>query len=153
MKKPTFWADRNVGPINAIHPFTGRVIEVDPQRDARISYDLDTELTRLPGVLSWWFALRDRAEEILREARHEEHNAEEDLYEGLREKNPKATETALKMKLKKDPRMRKAFRDRMDAETTYVRLKSAVEVLIQKGYALTNLTNLQKSERSVKDHA
>jgi hypothetical protein len=148
-----FWERRTVGPIKAIHPATGKVIEVDPQKDAFIGSDLHLSLRRLPGLLSWYFALRDRAETRLREAKHAEHNAEEDAYAELRERNPKVTETTIKMAVRKDPRMRKAFRERMDAEDMHEKLKSAAETFIQKGYALTNLTNIYKVERSSKDNA
>lgn len=148
-----FWDKRTAGPIKAIHPATGKVIEVNPQQDAKISSDIDKELRRLPALLSWYMSLRDRAETWFRDVRHSEYNISEDLYSEIRERNPKATETAIKMAVKKDARMRKAYRDRMDAEDMHQKLKSAVETFIQKGYMLTNLTNIYKSEHRVKDHA
>jgi exonuclease VII large subunit len=146
-----FWERRTSGPIQAIHPSTNKVIEVDPQRDAKISSDLDKELRRLPALLSWYMALRDHAGARLREAMHDEHNAEEDLYGELREKNPKATETTIKMAVKKQPRMRKAYRDRMDAETMHQRLKSAVEAIAEKRWSLMGLTKTALMERGTKD--
>lgn len=146
-----FWERRTVGPIKAIHPSTGKIIEVDPQKDAKISSDLTRELMRLSALYNWYCALRDRAETRLREARHLEHCAEEDVYDELRAKNPKVTETTIKMAVRKDPRMRKAFRERMDAEDMFEKLKSAVDTMVQKGYALTNLTNLHRNERSMKE--
>ena len=101
-----FWENREVGSIKAIHPETGKIIDVYPQKDARISSDLDMELSRLPGVLSWWVALRDRAEKHLKDMKHAELNASEDLYEEQRAKSPKATETTIKMAVKVQPRMR-----------------------------------------------
>ncbi len=149
-----FWAKRASGPIKAIHPATRKIIEVDPQKvDARISQDLDAELRRLPGVLSWWLSLRDVAEAVRDEARHEEHNAAEDLYDELRQKGPKSTETALKMAVKKHPRMREAFRARMDAEDMYRRLKSAVQVIEEKRWSLQGLVKSAALERGTKDHA
>lgn len=148
-----FWERREVGPIKAIHPETKKVITVYPQKDARIGGDLDEELRRLPGVLSWWIALRDEADKLRDEARHEEHNAGEDLYEQFRAKNPKATETALKMMIKRDPRMREAFRVRMDAEHTHRRLKGAVEAISEKRWSLMGLTKTAAMERGAKDNA
>lgn len=148
-----FWDRRTSGPIKAIHPSTGKTIEVDPQKDAKISSDLDKELKRMPALYSWYCSLRDRAETRLREARHLEHNTEEDIYDELRAKNPKVTETTIKMAVRKDPRMRKAFRERMDAEDMHEKLKSAVETFVQKGYMLTNLTNLHRQDRNTKDYA
>ena len=113
----SFWSKRTAGPIHAIHPTTGKTISVDPQMDARISTDLDRELRRLPALLSWYMALRDRAETRFREARHEEHNVAENLYAEIRAGvKAKTTETDLKMRVKLHPEMRKAFRERMDAE-------------------------------------
>ncbi len=153
-KTKTFWERREVGPIKAIHPMTKKVIEVYPQRDARIGDDLDLELRRLPGLLSWWISLRDEAETFLKEARHEEHNAEEDLYEAYRSRSQKgSTETALKMAVKRDERMRKAFRARMDAESMYRRLRSAVEVISEKRWSLQGLVKNAALERGAKDHA
>lgn len=149
--KRTFWTDRTAGPIKAIHPSTGRVIEVDPQRDAKVSSDLTRELMRIAPLYSWYVQLRDCAETRLREARYMEHCVDEDVYDELRAKNPKVTETTIKMAVRKDPRMRKAFRARMDAEEMHEKLKSAVDTMVQKGYALTNLTNLHKTERSMKE--
>lgn len=149
----TFWAKRNPGPIRAIHPVTKKIITVDPQRDARIS-DVDADLRRLPGLLSWWLALRDEAETFVKEARHDEHNVDEDLYEEYRSKAAKAaSETSIKMAVKRDPRMRKAFRARMDAEDMHRRLKSAVEAILEKRWSLQGLTKTMIYERGVKDHA
>lgn len=150
----TFWERREVGPIKAVHPMTKKVIMVYPQKDARISHDLDAELRRLPGLLSWWISLRDEAEKLKDWALHEEHNVDEDLYEEYRAKAPKgATETSVKMAVKRDERMRKAFRARMDAEDMYRRLKGAVEVILEKRWSLQGLVKNAATERGVKDHA
>lgn len=146
-----FWDKRTVGPIKAIHPMTGKIIEVDPQKDSFIGSDLDLSLRRLPGLLSWYLALRDRAKTRLRDAKHAEHNAGEDIYAEVRERNPKVTETTVKMAVKKDPRMRKAFRERMDAEDMYQKLSSAVEAIIQKGWSLRGLVDNAVRERNTKD--
>lgn len=152
--KPTFWSRREVGPISAIHPMTKKVIEVYPQKDARIGDDLSLELSRLPGLLSWWLALRDEAEKRVKEMRHEEHNVDEDLYEEYRGKAVKAaTETSIKMAVKRDPRMRNAFRSRMDAEDMHRRLKSAVEGILEKRWSLQGLVKNAALERGTKDHA
>jgi hypothetical protein len=149
--KGKFWKRRTVGPIKAIHPMTDKVIEVDPQKDAKIGSDLSTELRRLPGVLSWWVALRDRAAKHLRECQHEEHNVSEDLYAELRAKNPKVTETTIKMAVKADPRMRKAFRARMEAEDMHQKLKSQVGAIEEKRWSLQGLVKTALMERGVKD--
>jgi hypothetical protein len=146
-----FWDKRTVGPIKAIHPMTGKIIEVDPQKDSFIGSDLDISLRRLPGLLSWYMALRDRAKARLRDAKHEEHNAEEDVYAEIRERNPKVTETTVKMAVKKDPRMRKAFRERMDAEDMYQKLSSAVESISEKRWSLQALVKNAAIERGTKD--
>lgn len=147
-----FWDKRTVGPIKAIHPMTGKTIEVDPQKDAFIGEDLSLSLRRLPGLLSWYMALRDRAETRLRETRHTEHNVSEDIYAEIRERSPKVTETTVKMAVKKDARMRKAFRDRMDAEDMYQKLKSAVEAISEKRWSLQALVKNAAIERGTKDH-
>jgi len=153
-KKATFWERREVGPIKAIHPMTKKIIEVYPQRDARIGDDLDAELRRMPGLLSWWIALRDEAESRVKEVRHEEHNVDEDLYEEYRAKVAKgATETSIKMAVKRDPRMRKAFRARMDAEDMHRRIKGQLEAIVEKRWSLQGLTKTAALERSTKDHA
>jgi len=149
-----FWERRDPGPVKAIHPFTKKVITVHPLKDARISNDLDAELRRLPGVLSWWISLRDEAEKHAKEARHDEHNAGEDLYEEYRGKAAKAaTETSIKMAVKRDPRMREAFRARMDAENMHRRLKGAVEAISEKRWSLQGLCKTAAMERGAKDHA
>lgn len=152
MKK--FWARREVGPIRAIHPMTKKVITVYPQRDSLIGSDLDAELRRLPGVLSWWIALRDEAKTRLKVALHEEHNTDEDLYEEYRAKAPKgATETSVKMAVKRDPRMRAAFRARMDAEDMHRRLDGQVAAISEKRWSLQGLAKTAQQERGTKDHA
>lgn len=150
----TYWKNREVGSIKAIHPTTKKVIIVHPQKDARIGSDLDAELRRNPGIMSWWIALRDEAETFLKEARHDEHNVDEDLYEEYRAKAPKgATETSIKMAVKRDPRMRKAFRARMDAEAMYRKLKGQVEAISERRWSLLGLTKTTAMERGAKDHA
>ena len=147
-----YWEKRTVGPIKAIHPTSDKIITVDPQKDARITSDLHTQLRRLPGTLSWYLALRDRAARHLRECKHEEHNAEEDIYAELREKmGTKVTETTIKMAVKAHPKMRKAFRERMDAEDMHQKLKSAVEAISEKRWSLQGLVNVMRMERGVKD--
>lgn len=150
----TFWERREVGPIKAVHPVTKKIITVYPQKDARVGHDLDAELRRNPGIMSWWIALRDEAETLVKEARHEEHNVEEDLYEEYRGKAPKAaTETSIKMAVKRDPRMRKAFRARMDAEAMHRRLKGQVEAIAERRWSLMGLTKTAALERGAKDGA
>ena len=153
MKKASYWANREVGPIKAIDPMTSKIIDVYPQKDARIGADIDTELRRMPGLLSWWVALRDRAEKHLRETKHEEHNVSEDLDAETRGKNPKLTETAIKMEVKRHPKMRKAFKARMDAEDMYKQLKSQVEAIWEKKWSLMGLTKTAVMERGTKDYA
>lgn len=146
-----FWNKRTVGPIKALHPLTGKTIEVDPQKDAFIGSDLNIALRRLPGLMSWYMALRDRAKTRLRDAKHAEHNMDEDIYGEIRERNPKVTETTVKMAVKKDPRMRKAFRERMDAEDMYQKLSSAVEAISEKRWSLQGLVKNAALERGTKD--
>lgn len=149
-----FWERREVGPISAIHPMTKKTIKVYPQKDARVGHDLDAELRRMPALLSWWIALRDEAESRVKEARHEEHNADEDLYEEYRSKSPKgATETSIKMAVKRDQRMRRAFRARMDAEDMHRRIKGQVEAIAEKRWSLQALAKTAALERGTKDHA
>lgn len=148
-----FWERREVGPIKAVHPETKKPITVYPQKDARIGSDLDEELRRLPGVLSWWIALRDEAERLRDQAQHLEHLVNEDLYEEFKKNNPKATETALKMMIKRDSQMRDAFRNRMEAEHMHRRLKGAVEAISEKRWSLMGLTKTAAMERGAKDNA
>lgn len=154
MPKMKFWDRREVGAIKAIHPMTKKIIKVYPQRDARIGSDLNAELRRLPALLSWWISLRDEAESRVKEARHVEHNVDEDLYEEYRGKAVKAaTETSIKMAVKRDPRMREAFRTRMDAEDMHRRLRGAVEAISEKRWSLQGLVKTAAMERGTKDHA
>lgn len=152
--KAKFWRKRTVGRIKAIHPLSKREIYVNPQRDAMISEDLDKELRRLPALLSWYLALRAVAKTALNEARHEEHNVSEDLYAERREKTngKKVTETELKMAVKTDPRMRAAFRKRMDAEEMVRNMEDAVEQISTKKWTLRDLVQYQMLERGTKDH-
>jgi hypothetical protein len=147
-----FWAKREVGPIKAIHPASGKVIKVYPQKDARIGSDLDLELRRLPGVLSWYLRLRDNAEKHFRDMKHQEHNVSEDLYAEHRVLMPKATETTIKMAVKKHPRMREAFRARMEAQDMHQNLASQCEAIEEKRWCLTGLTKSALMERGTKDH-
>jgi hypothetical protein len=149
--KKLFWDNREVGPIKAIHLATDKVIEVYPQKDCRIGSDLDQEFTRMSAVLSYWHALRDHAQKHLREAQHEEHNTSEDLDEEVRMKNPKQTETAIKLAVKRHPQMRKAFRKRMDAEDMYTKLKGQCDALIEKKWSLQGLAKTALMERGAKD--
>jgi hypothetical protein len=147
-----FWEKRTAGPIKAIHPASGKTITVNPQQDAMISSDLDKELRRLPALLSWYLSLRDRAETSFREARHNEHNTSETIYANLRENaKAKTTETELKMRVKADPAMRQAYRQRMEAEDTYQKLKSAVEAISEKRWSLQALVKNAALERGAKD--
>jgi len=57
------------------------------------------------------------------------------------------------MKVKRDPRMREAFRARMAAEDMHRRLKGAVEAILEKRWSLQGLVKNAALERGVKDHA
>lgn len=97
-------------------------------------------------------ALRDRAETRFREASHNAHNTAEDLDVKIRSTaKSKTTETALKMAVKQHPEMRKAFRERMDAEDMYKKLSSAVEVISEKRWCLGHLVKNSALERGTKD--
>ncbi len=156
MPKKTFWERREVGAIDAIHPATRRRITIYPQRDAMISEDIDREITRLPGLFSWYLSLRDVAEAEYKEARHNEHNVEEDLYRMLRipkEGGKKRTETEVKMAVKAHSLMRDADRKRMTAETMLRNLRSAVEAIDMKRWALQMKVKWSAAERGIKDSA
>lgn len=147
MKKRSFWKTRTVGPIKAIHPFKGTEIEVDPQKDAKIGSDVNKELRRQGALYYWYLQLRDVAEERYREARFVEHKMEEDLDEELRATLERATETTVKMAIRRDPRMRDVYRARMDAKTMLAKLESAVKAIDTKGWMLRSLANDNRSER------
>lgn len=136
----------------AIHPLTRKIIHVNYQRDARIT-DIDKDLRRLPGVLSWYLQLKDTAKTAVKEAQYQEHCVEEDLNLELRLQSkkkgePRLTETDLRMRVKTDPRMRAAFRARMDAETILRGLESAVAALIEKKWALKAMVDLRRFEHN-----
>lgn len=154
MPKSRYWRRREVGRVKALHPQTKEEIFVNPQRDAIISSDLDTELRRLPGTLSWYLALKTTAKAALDEARHHEHNISEDLYATKRAERgaAKTTETELKMLVKVDPAMRHAFRKRMEAETMLRNMEDAVEQIQSKKWTLRDLVQLMLAERGTKDH-
>jgi len=149
-----FWQKREVGRVKALHPQTKAEIYVNPQRDALISSDLDMELRRLPGTLSWYLALKTAAKTALDEAKHNEHNVSEDLYAQKRAERgaAKTTETELKMLVKVDPKMRRAFRKRMEAEEMLRNMEDAVEQIQSKKWTLRDLVQLMLAERGTKDH-
>ena len=101
-----FFSTREVGLIKAWHPFTGDAITVNPQKDARIGGDLDKELRRLPGLLSWYSALKDTAKDKVKLARFNEHTTREALAIKIRAtsrlSNEKLSETELKERVAYD---------------------------------------------------
>lgn len=125
---------------------------VNYQRDASIKPDLDEELTRYPGTLSWYLQLRDQAETAMDKAKHNELSIAEDLSVLIREKyerrGDKVTETTIKTKVKTHPRMRKAFRRRMKAERVYRELKSAVEAMIEKKWTMRALVDYRRIDNA-----
>lgn len=155
MKRPTsrYWQKREVGRVKALHPQTRKEIYVNPQRDALIT-DLDTELRRLPGTLAWYLSLKTTAKTALDAAKHNEHNVSEDLYAEKRAGKgaSKVTETELKMAVKLDPRMREAFRKRMEAEEMLRNMEDAVEQIQSKKWTLRDLVQLMLAERGTKDY-
>lgn len=151
MRKRSFWKTRTSGSVKAIHPVKGTEIEVDPQKDAKIGADINKELRRQPALLHWYMQLRDVAEEQYREARFVEHKTEEDLDEELRVTLEKATETTVKMAIRRDARMRNAYRARMDAKTMLAKLETAVKVIDTKGWMLRSLANDNRVERTTRD--
>lgn len=155
-RRKKFFARRDAGTIVAIHPVTGNAVKVNYQKDAMIT-DLDEDLRRLPGTLSWYLQLRDTAKDAAKEAMHQEHNTEEDLSIQIRkeadDEGETLKETEIKMRVKTHPQMRAAFRRRMDAETMLRRLESAVEAIIEKKWALKAMVDLRKVEFNTDDAA
>lgn len=147
-KRERFFARRDAGAIEAIHPVSGKVIKVNYQKDAAIG-DLDEDLRRLPGLLAWYTRLRDVAKDVVTEARHDEHNTKEDLSLEIRkeveEEGSSIKETELRIRVTADPRMRAAFRRRMDAEAMLRRLESAVAAIIEKKWSLRGMVELRRS--------
>lgn len=147
-RREKYFDARRCAPIAALHPVSGKEITVDFQKDAMIR-DIDEDLIRLPGTISWYIQLRDIAETEYKYAKHHELNTMEDLNIVIRdEMDGKVTETQLKTRVLAHPKMRKAFRKRMSAESRYRALKSAVEVLIEKKWALQALVNHRKTENN-----
>ena len=143
-----FFENRECAVIEAAHPLTGTPMQLNFQRDAKIGPDLDEELLRFPGTVSWYLQLRDNAETALAYARHNEHNVSEDLDIEIRAAavlaKEKLTETQLKVRVRAHPRMRKAFKRRMRAEAKYRSLKSAVEALIEKKWSMKTLVDYRR---------
>lgn len=141
------------GPIKARHPASGVEIEVYHQRDAFIDIThLDREISRMPGLYAWYAQLRDQAKDDLEEARHQEHNVEEDLYNAMIEEEggeKKVTDVVKKVKAHSD--MRAAYRARMDAAATLRQLESAVKAMEEKRWCLQSLVKKQTTEAGIKD--
>jgi hypothetical protein len=142
--KRSFFEVRACAPIETVNPSTGNVIKVNPQKDALIT-DVDKDLRRLPGTYAWYCQLRDKAKKAFKDARHAEHCMEEDLYvklsdDSLAEGRKRPTETELKMRIKVHPKMRKAYRARMEAAALLQELESAVSAIEMKKWALMSLT-------------
>lgn len=151
-RRKRFYKTRGAGTVPAIHPTTRKLIQVDYQRDAKIT-DLNEDLRRLPGTLSWYLRLRDVAKDFVKEARHAEHNAEEDLSVELRDADDGLKETEIRTRIKAHPKMREAFRKRMDAESMLRGLESAVLAIQEKKWSLMSLTKLHIAEYGTDDNA
>lgn len=148
-RRAKFFESRQCAPVEAIHPTTRRIITVNYQKDAMIGYDIDEELARLPGLISWYLQLRNYAEKALKKAKHNELNTMEDLSIRIREAmEGKVTETQIKMHVNAHPKMRKAYRKRMKAEHRYNELQSAVEALIEKKWALRSIVDYRKVDNN-----
>lgn len=151
-KEKKYWRSRRSASVLAKHPSSSEVIWIDVQKDAFIGPNIDRELTRLPGLLAWYISLRDVAEDAYREAMFEEHCAEEDIYGEVRAgRKTKGTETEMKMAVRQHPRMREAFRKRMDAEKMFRDLKSACEVIGEKKWVLSSIVRLRTMEYGARD--
>lgn len=151
-RRKKYFQQRLCAPVEARHPVTGAEIRVNYQRDSMIQGDLDEELTRYPGTLSWYLQLRNQAETDLDDAKHEELNVSEDLSIRIREKiesrGEKATETQIKTMVKAHPKMRKAFRRRMRAEEVHRELAAAVEAMIEKKWAMKALVDYRRIDNN-----
>lgn len=152
----SYFTRRAAAPIKVPHPSTGKLVTVNPQKDAMIGQhpgSISRDLRRLPGLIAWYRQLRDNAKAELREAKHYEHNVTEDLDAEYRAKRngKKTSETELKMAIRADQRMRNAFRRRMDAERLYDQLSSAVANIEDKRWSLQSLAKLTLAEYGVSD--
>lgn len=141
--------DEELPILEARHPVTGKMVEIDYSRDVSIGSDVKADARRLSRKFSWYRAIRDAARDDLREALFEEHCAEEDVYVEIKAAvDAKTTETEVKTRVKAHPRMRSAFRNRMDAERRYKRAESVIEGLIEKRNALRMVVDLEVAEMS-----
>lgn len=149
-RRKRYFAERECAAIHARHPTTGNPIVVSYQKDAMIGQDLDEEIIRFPGLFSWWLQLRDLAEDDFDDAKHEELNIAEDLSIRLRAKmllrGEKPTETSIKIRVKAHPKMRFAYRKRMLAERKWRQLRSAVEAMTEKKWAMRGLVEHRRMD-------
>lgn len=129
---------QKLAPLEARHPVSGRAMDIDFAEDLRIDFDdLHGELKNWPRRVEQILQLRDVAADELNRAKHEEYNTEEALYLEISDRLGKGTsETAIKTNAKADPRMRAAYRARMDAERRFKAAESVVQALMEKRVAM-----------------
>lgn len=134
---------------------TGDVI-LDAGKDIDITgRDLNRALREQPGLRAWYGDLYALAKKSLREAKHEEKNVAEDLdlkirRRLLRDKN-KVTETEIKKQIARHPRMREAWKVRMDWEYKVDRLSEYLQAVEQRMKALQSIGANKREETGHKD--
>ncbi len=142
-------ADSDLAPLKAKHPVTGRSIQVDLENDVTIGPDIREELRETSRRFAFYLQLLDVARDDLRVAQHLEYCEEEDLYIPIKESVPKATETEIKTRVKAHPKMRQAFRVRMEAEERYKHAESAVASMEKKARLLGDLARLEAASMNL----
>jgi hypothetical protein len=141
-----YWRKRTTGSIRAYHPTSGKLITVDPQRDAVIREDLTKEWHRYPATYHWYCALRDTAKDRLRQAEHVEQQMHAKAYFAAG-KEGKPTETARKHYTRQDTQALEATQARIEAERILDGLESAVLTIYEKRWSLQQLSKLQSQDK------
>ena len=150
MPKPHQMDSREFASLTTANPATGNTIHVNVKRDLRIA-DVDAELAHQSSLYAWYGELLSEAEKGLDDARYEEHCAQEDLDAMLRrearKKGDEPKETDIRMRVKRHPKMRRAYEKRMAAEHTVRRLQRIHKAIEMRGWDLRSLAGNQRQER------
>lgn len=129
----------------------GQAHEIDTASELSINrHDIDSEMARQAATYAWYRVLYERARHQMREANAELEDTSDEVGFAIREdaRFKKATETAIKEAIRKDPRVRIAMRSARLAESNERYLWAIVNALEHRKDMLISLSRSRHHEMS-----
>lgn len=125
-------------------------IDIDLGADLRIGHDIQKALRTSMATYAWYAQLKEQAHAAMKQAKYRSYRSAETLYDEIKTKNPKMTETQVKNKIHLSRQWLKRTRAYMKWRDRHRMLHEICVALKDRNENLRTLESSERSERSGK---